>query len=124
MGEAIGNRHEIAGNRGRDWSKAMSDNVALALVVYTGLQIFVTVDALKEGFSSTLPYFALIFLVAAIIPACRWAEKRWQDLPEETRRDEALKGAFRRDQAVLWCAAIGLPLVFTGIFKAIFAATA
>lgn len=122
MGEVAGNRQIVAG--GRDWSKSMSDNVALALVVYTGLQIFVTVDALKEGVSSTLPYFALIILVAAIIPACRWAENRWKDLPEATNCDETLKGAFRRDQAVLWLAAIGLPLIFTGIFKAIFAGIA
>ena len=109
----------MAGRR-RDWRKAMSDNVAMALVVYTGLQIFMTVAALKEGVNSTLPYFALIVLVAAIIPACRWAEKRWQGLSDEENADESLKGAFRRDQALLWLAAIGLPLVLTAIFRAIF----
>ena len=108
----------------RDWRKAMSDNVALALIVYTALQIFVTVKALKEGVSTVLPYIGLIILVAAIIPACRWAEKRWKDLPEEQAHDAALKGDFRRDQVLLWAAAIGLPLVFTAIFKAIFAALA
>lgn len=123
MGEAIGtnHKHDATGHgHKRDWCKAMSDNVALALVVYTGLQIFVTVAALKEGVSSTLPYFALILLVAAIIPACRWAEGRWKNLTEEQNCDETLKRQFRRDQALLWLAAIGLPLVFTGIFKAIF----
>jgi len=105
-----------------DWSRKMSDNVALALIVYTGLQIFVTVEALKDGVSSTIPYFALILLVGAIIPACRWFEKRWKDLPEAKAHDASLRGAYRRDQLMLWAIAIGLPFVLTAFFKAIFAA--
>ena len=47
MGKAIDDRtyrHTNAvarGPRERDWRKSMSDNVALALIVYTALQIFV-----------------------------------------------------------------------------------
>ncbi|MBT8426987.1 MAG: hypothetical protein KJO02_03050 [Erythrobacter sp.] len=127
MGEAIDNTPNNGdGNSSHlhDWRKAMSDNVALALIVYTGLQIFVTVNAIKEGVSSTLPYFALVFLVAAIIPACRWFERRWVNLSDEEAHDEALSGAFRRDQILLWVIAIGLPFLLTAIAKAIFAATA
>ena len=48
----------------RDWRKAMSDNVAYALLVYTGLTIFVTVNAMKSGGGmSILPYLALVVLV-------------------------------------------------------------
>ena len=108
----------------RDWRKSMSDNIALALIVYTGLQIFVTVHALKEGTSSTLPYFALVILVALIIPACRWFEKRWKDIGDIDAADEGLRPAFRRDQFLLWALAIGLPFLLTGVFKAIFAASA
>lgn len=122
MGKAIENSHEH--ERQRDWRKAMSDNVATALIVYTGLQIFVTVDALKEGSSSTLPYFALVILVAAIIPACRWFEKRWKDLSDAEAANEDLRPAFRRDQFLLWALAIGLPFLLTALLKAIFAATA
>lgn len=127
MGEAIDNAHDNGDSKSshiHDWRKAMSDNVAIALIVYTGLQIFVTVNAIKEGVSSTLPYFALIFLVAAIIPACRWFERRWVNLSEEEAHDEALSGAFRRDQGLLWIIAIGLPFLLTAIAKAIFALTA
>ena len=124
MGEAIDNRHAGGHTRQRDWSRAMSDNVALALIVYTALQIFVTVEALREGVSSTLPYYALVILVAAIIPACRWFEKRWKDLPEPDRSSESLKGDFRRDQILLWALALGLPLAITAFLKALFAATA
>ena len=127
MDDAIESSRELVSaphEQKRNWCKSMSDNVALALVVYTALQIFVTVNALKLGVSSTLPYFALIILVAAIIPACRWAEGRWKHLSEEENCDETLKSRFRRDQAMLWIAAIGLPLLLTGIFKAIFFATA
>lgn len=104
----------------RDWRKAMSDNVALALIVYTGLQIFMTVNALKAGFSSILPYIALIFLVGAIIPACRWFERRWLNLGDSEAHDPQLGGAFRRDQIALWMLAIGLPMLMTAAFKALF----
>ncbi len=105
----------------RDWRKAMSDHVAYALLAYTALQIFVTVKTLASGFSSILPYVALIILVAAIIPACRWFEKRWTDLTDNQAADPAYAPAFRRDVIGLWMMAIGLPFVLTGTVKAGFA---
>ena len=54
MNKAL-DENDFAGGRSsarkRDWRKAMSDNVALALLVYTALQIFVTVHAMKQGSS-------------------------------------------------------------------------
>ena len=47
-----------------DWRKKMSDNVAYALLIYTGLQIWVTMGTLKTGNGSILPYFALIVTFA------------------------------------------------------------
>lgn len=102
----------------RDWRKAMSDHVAYALLVYTGVTIFVTVKALEEGFSSSLPYLALIVLVAAIIPACRWFEKRWAGLDDATATNPSAPEGFRRDTFALWLLAIGLPLVLTALLKA------
>lgn len=112
---------EDAPERKRDWRKAMSDNVAFALLVYTGLQIFVTVQAMKQGSSSILPYLALVVLVAGIIPACRWFERRWVGLSDEDAANADLKGAFRRDQLLLWLLAIGLPFALTAFFNIIFA---
>ncbi len=108
-----------AAARVRDWRKAMSDHVAYALLVYTGLQIFVTVHAIKGGSHSILPYFALVVLVAGIIPACRWFEKRWSGLSNEQAADEGYADAFKRDRLMLWALAIGLPFVLTGLFKGI-----
>ncbi|MEL7318470.1 MAG: hypothetical protein AAFN04_07500 [Pseudomonadota bacterium] len=104
-----------------DWRRSMSDHVAYALLVYTGLQIFVTVKALAEGFSSILPYVALVILVAAIIPACRWFERRWTVLSDEEAADASLASDFRRDTIALWVLAIGLPFLLTGLVKGTFA---
>ena len=102
--------------RGRDWRKAMSDNIAFALLVYTALQIFMTIGAMKKlAEGSMLPYLSLIILVAAIIPACRRFERRWEALSDEQAADPALRGYFRRDQAFLWLLAIGLPFLLTGL---------
>lgn len=102
-----------------DWRRRMSDNVAYALLVYTALQIFVTVHALKDGASSLLPYLALIVLVAGIIPACRAFERRWKHLSDEAAADPELAGTYRRDQVTLWLIAIGLPFLLTGLFTAL-----
>ena len=100
-----------------DWRKRMSDNIAYALLVYTGLQIFLTMGALESKGGSLLPYFALIILVAAIIPACRSFEKRWNRLSDEQAADRQFRPFFRRDLTWLWATAIGLPIVVTGLFK-------
>jgi hypothetical protein len=105
--------------KARDWRKAMSDHVATGLVVYTALQIFVTVKALAEGSSTLLPYMALIVLVAGIIPVCRWFEKRWSVLDDTQAADPAYAPLFRRDIMALWALAIGLPFALTLIFKAL-----
>ncbi|MCJ2182073.1 hypothetical protein MTR62_05055 [Novosphingobium sp. 1949] len=100
-----------------DWRRRMSDHIAYALLVYTALQIFVTIGALKAGEGSLLPYFALIVLVMAIIPACRHFEARWNRLTDREARDPALAATYRRDRAGIWAIAIGLPFVLTGVFK-------
>ena len=84
-----------------DWRRRMSDNVACALLAYTALQIFVTIGALRGQSQSLLPYLALVMLVAAIIPACRRFEHRWNRLSDEQARDPALRGRFTRDRAAL-----------------------
>ncbi len=104
----------------RDWRRTMSNHVASALLVYTGLQIFVTVQAMAEGLPSMLPYIALIILVAAIIPACRAFERRWARLDDDAAADPALKGPFVHDAIALWALAIGLPFLITLAFKIAF----
>ena len=101
-----------------DWRKSMSDNVAYALIVYTGLQIFLTVDAIKETGLRSLAMACLVILVAGIIPACHKLDKRWRDLSESAAHDGTLAGAYRRDQILLWLLAIGLPFALTALFRA------
>lgn len=112
-------RSWLAPQAGRsvDWRRKMSDNIAYALLVYTALQIFVTMGALKTTGGSLLPYLALVVLVGAIIPACRRFERRWNRLSDDQAHDPAMAGYFRRDRLMLWLLAIGLPFAITGLFK-------
>ena len=102
-----------------DWRRKMSDHVAYGLLVYTGLQIFVTMSALKVGQGSILPYFALIVLVVAIIPGCRMFEKRWEGLSDSEAANPELADRFKRDRLLVWLFALGLPFAVTGIFKGV-----
>ena len=99
-----------------DWRRKMSDHVAYGLLVYTGLQIFVTMGQLKSGSGSILPYFALIVLVAAIIPGCRMFERRWDSLSDLDAANPELRDRFRRDQIILWLSAILLPIGLTLLY--------
>ena len=118
MDKALWEAAEAHKRTGRklDWRRKMSDNVAYALLVYTGLQIFVTMGQLKNGSGSILPYFALIVLIGAIIPGCRMFEKRWDGLSDSSAANPELRGRFVRDQIILWLCAIGLPLLLTGAY--------
>ncbi len=102
-----------------DWRKRMSDTVAYALLAYTALQIVVTMHALSQNTASMLPMFALIVLVAAIIPLFRRYERHWEGLDDAAAADPARRALFRRDQLAVWLFAIGLPFAVTGLFKAI-----
>jgi hypothetical protein len=104
--------------RGHGWSRKMSDHIAYSLLVYTGLNIILTVGAIKGALEgSVLPYFSLVLLVAAIIPACRWLEHRWERLDRSGVEHDSLRGAFQRDRALVWIAAILLPVALTMLFK-------
>ena len=102
-----------------DWRRKMSDHVAYGLLVYTGLQIFVTMSVLKVGAGSILPYFALIVLVVGIIPGCRMFEKRWEGLSDSEAANPELADRFKRDRLLVWLFAIGLPIALTGLFMGI-----
>ena len=102
-----------------DWRRKMSDHVAYGLLVYTGLQIFVTMSALKAGQGSILPYFALIVLVVGIIPGCRMFEKRWEGLSDSEAANPEFADRFKRDRLLVWLFALGLPFAVTGIFKGV-----
>ena len=106
-----------AAERPIDWRRKMSDHIAYALLVYTALQIFVTMGALKSEGGSLLPYLALVVLVGAIIPACRRFERRWNRLTEDQASDPALAPYYRRDRLALWLLAVGLPFALTAMFK-------
>lgn len=100
-----------------DWRRRMSDTVAYGLLVYTGLQIFVTIHAIQGDGASAAPMLALVVLVGAIIPLYRRFERRWEAAPDEA--DPTLAARFRRDQAIVWILSIGLPFLLTGLFKAV-----
>lgn len=114
---AIAKVESPTGSSTVDWRRKMSDHIAYALLVYTGLQIFVTMGTLKSSSGSLLPYLALIILVAAIIPACRRYEQRWNRLSDEQASNPTLAPYYRRDRLMLWLLAIGLPFLLTGMFK-------
>lgn len=104
-------------DRASDWRKRMSDTVAYSLLVYTALQIFVTLRTLEGEGGSMLPMLALIVLVAGIIPMFRHFERRWESLSDAQASDPALLADFRRDQLAIWAVAIGVPFLLAAVFR-------
>jgi mannose/fructose/N-acetylgalactosamine-specific phosphotransferase system component IIC len=102
-----------------DWRKRMSDHIAYALMVYTALQIFVTVETMQSPGTSIAPYIALAILVALVIPACKTYESCWMKMSDEQAADPSYESRYRKSVIGLWMLAIGLPLVLAGLFKAL-----
>ena len=120
--EKLGENNLAAGprpvsSRRLDWRKRMSDTVAYGLLVYTALQIFVTMHAIQGDGASLLPLVALVILVAAIIPMYRRFERRWERLTDAQATDPALRNSFRRDQLIVWLISVGLPFLLTALFR-------
>ena len=92
-----------------DWRQRVSDSIAYALLV------FATIGALRGNSASMLPYLALVVLIAAIVPACRRFERRWNRLSDAEAADPAFAPAYRRDMIGLWLLAIGLPFALCGL---------
>lgn len=113
--DALGLAHLRQGSRPLDWRRRVSDSIAYALLVYTALQIFATIGALRGNSASMLPYLALVVLIAAIVPACRRFERRWNRLSDAEAADPAFAPAYRRDMIGLWLLAIGLPFALCGL---------
>ena len=120
MVKALEENH-VAKPRKRDLRKAMSDHVATALLVYTGLQIFATVHAMREGMANIAPYVILVILVAGIIPFCHKYERRWTALSDAQAADPEMRSAFKRDVIVLWALTLVVPIGLTAFFKLVFA---
>ncbi len=102
-----------------DWRRKMSDHVAYGLLAYTALQIYVTMSALEGDGESIMPYFALVLLVAAIIPGARLFERRWEGLSDEEAADPELAPAYKRDRLKVWAAAIVLPFIISGAIRGV-----
>ena len=98
----------------------------LALIVHVRFQVGVArFNALYSGFAAFPTFLAwlhiswLIVLVGAIIPGCRMFEKRWESLSDSEAANPELAGRFRRDRALVWAFALGLPFALTGLFLGI-----
>lgn len=98
-------------------AKRMSTHIAYALVVYTLLLIFIVSPELESEGMAIWPYFALVAMVAAIIPACRRIERRWQTL--DASHSEEHEALLKSDEIRLWVGAVGIPVVLMLLFRAL-----
>lgn len=101
------------------WEKRVSNHVAYALLMYTGLQIFVVMQAIRGEGASILPYLGLVALVGIVIPLCRRVETRWHGLVRSSASEAELGRAYRGDRLGIWLFAIGFPFAFVAVVKAI-----
>jgi hypothetical protein len=114
--------HESSMRGHKSFAKRMSDNVAVSLVIYTLMLIFVVTPSVETTGMSIFPYFLLVLLVGGIIPFFRRYEKRWAMLDESELSENSLRTRFNMDRAILWVVAIGVPFLLAVICRAVTAA--
>lgn len=88
----------------------MSNNLAAALITFAGLQIFVISAVVATGATTLLYHIGIAVLIAAVIPAARNLERRWETLSQSGLSGHGLAVRFRMDQLKLWTATLLLPL--------------
>jgi len=71
--------------------------------------IFLVTPTIESSGTSIFPYFVLVLLVGAVIPACIRLERRWQVLDSGSHRGDDLQPAYLADRVKLWAAAIAIP---------------
>ena len=105
-------------HRPRGYAKRISDQIAMALIVYTLLLIFIVTPSLAHGMR-IWPYFLLVGLVAAVIPFFRGLDHRWTALENSELSDGGLDTRFKLDRVKLWMVAIGIPLMLAAICRTV-----
>ena len=100
----------------KSYAKRMSDHVAIALVVYTLMLIFLVTPTIESSGTSIFPYFVLVLFVGAVIPLCRNLERRWQALNANAYPGDGLETRYYADRLKLWGAAIAIPAVLAVLF--------
>lgn len=100
----------------KSYAKRINDHVAVALVVYTLMLIFITSPTMESKGASILPYFMLVIFVGMVIPACRNMEHRWKLLAASDPGADELEARFGVDRVKLWAGAIIIPVVLAVLF--------
>lgn len=94
----------------KSFAKRMSDHVAIALVVYTMMLIFVTSPRMHFGDMSIIPYFMLVVFVGCAIPFCKRLENKWAAI-ESYGADASEHGnRFGADLFFLWAGTFLVPI--------------
>ncbi len=124
--ETPGQQYQRFG-RGKSFAQSMSDHVAIALVVYTLMLIFVVTPSVETKGLSIFPYFLLVLLVGGIIPVFRWFEKRWINavnvdwqmpgLDAGGEADRRVRRRFTIDRLLLWAIALAIPFLIAVICR-------
>ncbi|NJM50912.1 MAG: hypothetical protein HC843_08555 [Sphingomonadales bacterium] len=110
---SAGPTHGRKGQSGKGYTKRMSDNIAIALVVYTLLLIFMVTPSIETEGVSIFPYFLLVLLVGMMIPLFRRFEHRWAKLENSELSDSGLNHRFAIDRTKLWVLALGIPFLIS-----------
>lgn len=101
-----------AGRTATNWHRRMSNNLAAALVAFAGIQIAVISTVVATGATTLLYHIGIAVLIAAVIPAARNMERRWEGLSRSELSHHGLTTRFRRDQVKLWTATLLLPMAW------------
>lgn len=100
--------------RARRLGNQMTRHLAVALLVFTVVQIWLVGAVIETGAPRGTAIGAMVFLTVVALPFARITERRWQALGQQALPSPALMDRFRRDTRLIWALTLTMPAAWTG----------
>ena len=98
------------------WTRRMTNNAAMAVIVYALLQIVLTSLLGARGLGPIAGLLGIAILMGAVIPFARQLEIRWRAFEASETSGRAVEARFRRDRTHLWAGALLLPFAWIALY--------
>lgn len=95
-------------------AQRLTVHIALSLVSFALVQLWIVSSAVSLGASRALPFISLAALILVALPVARVFERRWSNFAAKSLPSRGLLARYRADVRTLWACALLVPPLWVG----------